>query len=69
MKGINLSFTVWMEHEVWSYHFILLDQGYVKRITRSTAIHGLSGDEERLQSIFWNTNQQEGGEYCLRVSV
>ena len=29
MKGINLSFTVWMEHEVCSYHFILLDQGYV----------------------------------------
>ena len=29
MKGINLSFTVWIEHEVWSYHFILLDQGYV----------------------------------------
>ena len=26
MKGINLSFIVWMEHEVWSYHFILLDQ-------------------------------------------
>ena len=30
---------------------------------------GLSGAEERLQSIFWNTNQQEGGEYCLRLSV
>ena len=29
MKGINLSFTVWMEHEFFSYHFILLDQGYV----------------------------------------
>ena len=40
-----------------------------RRITWSTAIHGLSGAEERLQSIFWNTNQQEGGEYCLRVSV
>ena len=70
---INLSLCVWMEHEVCSYHYILLDQGYVPvifwRITRSTAIHGLWGAEERLQSIFWNTNQQEAGEYCLHVFV
>ena len=45
-----------MEHEVCSYHYILLDQGYVPvifwRITRSTAIHGLWGAEERLWRIW-----------------
>ena len=29
---INLSLCVWMEHEVCSYHYILLDQGYVPGI-------------------------------------
>ena len=42
---------------------------YFWRITRSTAIHGLGGAEERLQLIFWNTSQQEADKYCRYASL
>ena len=70
---IDLNLCLWMEHELRSYYFILLDQGYIPGIfgVSHGALQFMAYEElkKRQQSIFWNTSQPEAGEYYLHVSV